>query len=747
MKIFLLLRTTALCWILAGSALASETSNVKADFRQSLLHGVSTIARPGSPGPIAVAAAGNATIVAGEADPRVLHPVVVAGTIGRGRVVVFGHDGYLNAETIGVADTARLLQNAFNFTAGGTRPTQVLLRGGQGLRRFLDAQGIRWTGVPRDSASLPNPVGKVLVLDQSPLSDSQLHAISEFVSDGGGLICAGLGWGWLQLNPGKSLAEHPLNRLLAPMGVAIADGILGPTSAGNTFAAQLDTAARLPMDGHEALDHILRQDPLGQSTSKLSNPINKQAIASLTLATRFNFDARSTLRIRLRAILDEHRAKLSPIPAGSSRATSLLTRALNAFQAGEIEYLAAQAPNELVSWPRLPGVEVFPGQVPAWAPRIDRKFSLQHAPGWQSLGLYAPPGDLITVTVPPQAPSGWKVQIGAHTDQLWHLDLWRRYPIVTIAIALRPGENRFASPFGGLIYLIPPESKTSPMDLMIKGAVESPRYVLGTDSKESWSRSKVAPGPWAELASEKLILTIPASVAASIEDPSELMTFWNLVMDAMADLATIPRERARPERIVADEQISIGYMHSGYPIMTHLDAAQHMVNLPDLKIGKNAWGLFHELGHNHQSQDWTFEGAGEVTVNLFTLYALQTVSRLPKGDPGIQALVGSQPIIDYFASGRSFAKWKGDPFLALRMYEQLRVEFGWDAFKKVFAEYRSLPTSERPKNDADKRDQWMVRFSLAVGRNLAAFFERWGIPISDKAKVKTQHLESWLPQH
>jgi len=37
------------------------------------------------------------------------------------------------------------------------------------------------------------------------------------------------------------------------------------------------------------------------------------------------------------------------------------------------------------------------------------------------------------------------------------------------------------------------------------------------------------------------------------------------------------------------------------------------------------WGLFHELGHNHQSADWTFAGAGEVTVNLFTLYIFDKV--------------------------------------------------------------------------------------------------------------------------
>lgn len=95
------------------------------------------------------------------------------------------------------------------------------------------------------------------------------------------------------------------------------------------------------------------------------------------------------------------------------------------------------------------------------------------------------------------------------------------------------------------------------------------------------------------------------------------------VMDAAADLATIPRARRRPERIVTDRQISAGYMHSGYPIMTHLDAAAFMTDLADL--GDHGWGPYHEIGHNHQSGDWTFDGTVEVTVNLFTLYILETV--------------------------------------------------------------------------------------------------------------------------
>lgn len=55
-----------------------------------------------------------------------------------------------------------------------------------------------------------------------------------------------------------------------------------------------------------------------------------------------------------------------------------------------------------------------------------------------------------------------------------------------------------------------------------------------------------------------------------------------------------------------------GYMHSGYPIVTHLDVCEKTCRecLYDIdNLRKNgSWGLFHEFGHNMQRGEWTFEG-------------------------------------------------------------------------------------------------------------------------------------------
>ncbi|MFN8424445.1 MAG: M60 family metallopeptidase [Anaerolineae bacterium] len=99
----------------------------------------------------------------------------------------------------------------------------------------------------------------------------------------------------------------------------------------------------------------------------------------------------------------------------------------------------------------------------------------------------------------------------------------------------------------------------------------------------------------------------------------------------------------------------------------------------------------------------------------------------------------------YDRAGRNFDAWKADPFLALSMYIQLEQAFGWQAYMRVFAEYRALTDDQRPKNDDEKRDQWMTRFSRQVNRNLCPFFQLWGVPVSQAACDGVAALPPWDP--
>jgi hypothetical protein len=245
-----------------------------------------------------------------------------------------------------------------------------------------------------------------------------------------------------------------------------------------------------------------------------------------------------------------------------------------------------------------------------------------------------------------------------------------------------------------------------------------------------------------------VILSVPSKVLRGLDDVDKVMEFWNKVFEADAELcgrSLLQRNGGRPERITCDRQISAGYMHSGYPVMTHMDVEEFIVTLKDRP--DKSWGFFHEFGHNHQDGDWTFDGTVEVTVNLFSLYATEKLYNLPIGatHDACSEKTRNERRDAYFAKGSNFEQWKSAPFLALTMYIDIQEEFGWEPFRKDFQEYLQLPKDEKPKNDGEKRDQWMIRLSKTVNKNLAPYFDKWGVPVSQRAKDSVKPLPVWNP--
>ncbi|RZK62516.1 MAG: hypothetical protein EOO85_32190, partial [Pedobacter sp.] len=341
---------------------------------------------------------------------------------------------------------------------------------------------------------------------------------------------------------------------------------------------------------------------------------------------------------------------------------------------------------------------------------------------------------------------------GVHSDDVTHLDKVTRMPAdLTSKFALDKVTTEVYSPYGGLLLLdIPDNIELDTIRLSVDGAVKSPYFKLGETSEAEWNASiSQYPGPWAELATDNIVLTVPSYRIRALRNPEKLMQFWDKVMDADAELAVISKKRVHQERIIVDNDVAFGYMFTSWDRIVVPDDQSTEWMLNEEFISNNgSWGTFHELGHRHQFGFFDFPGTGEVTVNLYTMYVYDKVigqglfnhDNLKKKEDMIKR------IKSYLADNPSYEKWSNDPFLALSMYVQIIDTFGWEAILNVHRVYRNMPTARYPKTDQDKRDVWFVNICKSTNRNLSAFFDTWKVPVSAKAKKQVEGLTIWFPE-
>jgi len=721
--------------VLSGLVFATPAQDAD---RAELLKGVTAVNTGGMPGGVSAFGQDAFALFAGkDGKQQTLLPVAAATRWELGRVVAFGHDGFLGA--VDQAQTGTLLLNVARWITGNAQNPRIGVVNNPALVAHLKANGFDAVALEPDGWKSQLTGLKGLCMNAITLKPDDLTPVEEFVRSGGGLAVGVTGWGWGQIYRKSKVQlalECPANLLLRRAGIAFSASTPGRTlqdayAVGGDLSLLGASAALQAISDHSAGRAKLTPEQAAQCGATLAD-----AIRSLQSDDE-NFLSKVGELTNMESVL--------PTAASPLRSRDAFERAMISCNT---ELLKLAKPAGIKAHP---AAKNFPGAVPDGAPRInDRLVEISTAvPRWHSTGLYAAPGEVIRVTVPPEVVAkGYGVRIGCHTDSLWHLDEWKRIPEISRRDSLDHPDTTVASAFGGLIYIdVPGNAPPATLRFTISGAVKAPRFILGKTTVEDWKKSiRDFPAPWAELETSKIILSVPSEKIRQLEDPDELMTLWDRIMDAEADLAAIPRERKSPERIVPDVQISAGYMHSGYPIMTWMDGSVE-TSLSTGKLSQGSWGHFHELGHNHQQGDWTFDGTVEVTCNLFSLYVMETVCGMPpgQGHVALEPAERDKRFRDYLTLSDKWPKWKSDPFLALTMYDQLRTGFGWDTFKKVFAEYRALPKSERPGNDDQKRDQWLVRFSRATGKNLGPFFEAWGVPTSQAARDSIKDLPAWMP--
>lgn len=695
--------------------------------RSQLVKGVSAIdCENALPGPFVCLTDDAFNVIAAKNYDGTIHPVTVGAFYGDGRVVAVGHPNFLCAKAT-KADTAQFLKNVADFLLRG-RAGQVAVLRNASLRDNLASCGAQATKVDALDAALAFPAVAFLSGDVTASDYARIHA---YVKKGGGLLTDALVWGWAYFAERSTGLVSPslhydLERLFAPFGFVAGDsGVNRSSPKGFDAAVSFPFGSTLP----EALQAV--RDGSASSNATLRAQVAKTLVQAANACPPGAGAAFASLA----ALADDPKAQKRPSPESPLTAKDDLARVAvvlrqNAWQADPVRL-----------WPADPAAAVYPGLVRKGAKTVaNERIAVDMAVSrWRSTGLFAGAGAPITVRLGKGAEKlGLKLRVGTTSDDLTTCGEWKRAPLVTVTIPLDRREMTFSTPFGGLLYVVVPEGGKGSADVFVSGAVRAPHFVLGRDTNADWRRMLAScDAPQAEIEGKRYVITLLSRRAAACDDPEWIASFWDKVVEADAQLTGLDAPRRYKERICADVQLRSGFLHDGYPMMYHsLDnVSEDIVNRRKIETA-GEWGVLHELGHNFQNRAWTFNGTGEVTVNLFTLYAAEKAAGLV--DREIFADYTSRAAcrkrtVRWVEDGKGFEAWKKDYFLALDTFMRIRRAFGWAPFLKMFREYRDPVVGRLPANEQEQIDQWATRLSRILNRNFADYFAAWSWPLSKEA--------------
>ncbi|MEZ2444673.1 M60 family metallopeptidase [Chitinophaga sp. RCC_12] len=743
---------TAICLIFTGILLSHHSLSAQSGDQQRLLDHVQQIAMPPAPdnATFTIPLNEKPTIIATatEKETKQHLPVIMASRLDKGRILILGSDKYFKKPLLDDRNVQQLLRNAIAWAGNKSGSIQVW-GGNSDLPPFLHL--LKNYNTITDTVNIA-PAAGIIILTQDVTDTVKRNNLEAFVRKGGALIFGSPATGILSQQK-TSYFEMDLNQLFRKAGMYHVTATLKPE----------DRKEGLTIRSIPPYVHISSLMAAFKDTLFIPAAADADSYASTIANYLFNNPDTTAISNKIRSTFANRQAPVIPSPTHPLWKTDIKNRFIYNVQ----NYLATQHQQGHTDTGYIhPASSLFPGEVSKTAPRVNEPVVIPIKAGsqgllepdgvfyrWHSTGLYVAAGDTVTVTISPDCiPQQLKAQIGVHEDNLSHMDYYVRHTDdLTKTFELDQPATTVFSPFGGLLMIkVPDTTSLKTLHIQVNGAVKSPYFKLGVTSLADWQHTiRNYPGPWAELATDKIVLTVPSYRIRKLDDPEKLMKFWDEVMDADAQLAAISANRVHPERIIIDQQVAFGYMYTAPHKIMAPDDESCALMLDEAQLrAKGSWGHFHELGHRHQFWGIDFDGLGEVTVNLYTMYVYDQV--LHKGLYNHENIASRQAVIDavksYMKGQPGFDKFREDPFLALKMYIEIIEHFGWQPIADVFKKYRALPAAQYPVSEADKRDYWFICISTATQKDLSLFFDKWQVPVTEAAKKAVGRYPSWLPE-
>ncbi len=668
-------------------------------------------------------------------------PVISASHVGRGKMLGYGHESWVDG---GGTEETEFSLRAVEWVCGEN--ANVGLAYGAGFDDFedeLQAEGhtVHLSVTPADLSGID------CLLDEfwNGHDDQDNLNLINFVLAGGGLIMGGHAWYWSYSNSDVA-HNYPGNKIAKTTGLFVSQA-WGYNTVNLT---EIPHSLTRPQSAIQAIydDRINNQKlsiddaSIADSTLSVCTGVVSLDFHDFWTPLRDTVNATGWTVIEYGTLWQNvgHNMGDDPVADTLLRVEAALTQGLPA--------------NEL---PTHPSHVEFPGEVPANATRVTTTVSVDgnqsglpsnfgyagaRAHVRMSTGLYAAPGEVVTATLPSEiVDSGTYVLVGAHSDKLWSKTQLHRHPEIVRWWYVDDVSMEVGNAFGGPIYIaIEPGSTLGDFQVNFSNAVEAPMFVLGETSDFEWIYSESDnPAPWAELVSDNFIMTVPSHEIRDLSNPTDLMDWWDIALEMEHELyGYLPWPRV--ERAVFDAQISAGWMHSGYPFMAHDLSVEGVVNVSYMSENGD-WGMFHELGHNHQWMPSTLPGTTETGCNFASVYLMEDLVGV-EGHSAVDPTQRANRMRGYFDDGSNIANWS--VWTALDTYLIIKEEWGWDPITQALTVYYTLPAAEVPITGDEEFNAWVLHLSNATGYNLAPYHAAWGFPLTQNTHDSLTHLPIWV---
>ena len=379
--------------------------------------------------------------------------------------------------------------------------------------------------------------------------------------------------------------------------------------------------------------------------------------------------------------------------------------------------------------------------VPYAAKRDQRRALFPHPT--QSTGYWCDAGDVFEIvchytgSVPSVAPELWIVPVAEFPDSE------RKSRQI---VQLKFGSQLITASSRGVVYFASLNFPTSAYITVsvVCGARSMPRFVLGEDTRQDWEQTlkNYPDAPYGELVGRRMIVTMPLPILKKeVDDPAKVTALWDKIVTHAEDCYGLHYSDSIPHKSTPFQYIfetkpdsSPGLMSaSDYWLGTNFSSAAWVCNSDQLT--STGWGPWHELGHHYQLQDMSWNGMGEVTVNLVSLYVQREMfGRATRLDDEWEE------VFKYFKQEEKDFQKLENLFAKVAMFWQLDLTFGKDFYARLGRRYRTIPHHDRPKTSDEKIQLFILETSRVSGQDLTPFFLMWGIEPTEETRIKINQM-------